>query len=53
MNYMNDIFWLAAANAVVWFGLGSYIAYLATRQRQIIRKIKNLELINDQDKHSS
>lgn len=50
---MEDIFWLAAANALVWFGLGAYIAYIATRQRQLARQLKNLETDYDREKRST
>lgn len=45
---MNDIFWLAGASAAVWLGMGFYIAWLAAKQRQLARQLKNLELNDDQ-----
>lgn len=46
---MDAIFWVAAASAIVWFGLGIYIAFLASAQRRIARQIKLLELANERD----
>lgn len=46
---MDAIFWLAAANAIVWLGLGAYIALLAAKQRQILRQLKTLENRHDAD----
>ncbi len=46
---MDAIFWLAAGNAIVWLGLGAYLALLGARQRQLLRQLKNLELEHEQD----
>lgn len=43
---MNALNWLMAANAVLWLGLGLYLARLALAQRRLERRIR-LEEHND------
>ena len=40
---MDDIFWLMAANMVVWLGLGVYLAFLASRQRILKQRLAQWE----------
>lgn len=36
---MNALNWLMAANAVLWLGLGAYLARLARVQRRLERRV--------------
>lgn len=40
---MDSIFWLIAANAAIWLGLGSYLAFMAARLRTLSVKLNQLE----------
>uniref|UniRef100_A0A7C4EJ74 CcmD family protein n=1 Tax=Fundidesulfovibrio putealis TaxID=270496 RepID=A0A7C4EJ74_9BACT len=39
--------YLLAANVVVWIGLCGYLAFVATRQKRLERRLKHLETLND------
>jgi len=41
---MNASTYLMAANAAVWIGVAGYVAWLATRQRRLERRLKQLEI---------
>ena len=47
---MDPIFWLAAANALIWIALGAYISLLAIKQRQLALRLKSLESEHDTGK---
>lgn len=47
---MDSLIAVIAANIVVWLGLGCYLAFLGLRQRQIARRLKQLELL-EEDSH--
>lgn len=36
---MDTIYWLMAGNAVVWVGLGAYLAFLARRERALALRL--------------
>ncbi len=38
---------LMYVNIALWFGIGAYVAYLATRQKDIKKKIDQFTNIND------
>lgn len=44
---MDAIFWLAAANAVIWIGTGFYLFFLAYNQKTLSLRIKQMELLNN------
>ncbi len=39
------IYWLAAANAAVWAGMGAYLVFLGLRQRTLARRLMQLGLL--------
>ena len=41
----NVIYWLVAANAAVWAGMGAYLVFLGLRQRALARRLMQLELL--------
>lgn len=44
---MNAINWLMAANAVLWLGLGAYLACLIRAQRHLERRVRLEEIDHD------
>lgn len=40
---MDTVYWLVAANAVVWVGLGAYVAFLAGRERALALRLDHWE----------
>lgn len=40
---MDTIFWLMAANMIVWLGLGGYLAFLGSRQRLLNQRLAQWE----------
>lgn len=40
---MDTIYWLMAANVVVWAGLGLYLAFLAGRERALALRLEEWE----------
>lgn len=36
---METVYWLMGANAVVWAGLGAYLAFLGGRERALSRRL--------------
>lgn len=44
---MDAIFWLVVANAIIWIGLGAYVAFLASRQNALARQLKLVEHEHD------
>lgn len=44
---MNALNWLMAANAVLWLGLGAYLAFLARTQRHLERRARLEEIDHD------
>ena len=39
------LIWLMAASAVIWLGIGGYLAFLAARQGEIKKRLQQLELL--------
>lgn len=39
--------YLFAANVLVWVGLGCYVAFLATSQQRLKRRLSRLEILHD------
>ena len=44
---MSGLNWLMGANAVLWVGLGLYMALMLVRQRALERRLKRLEEEHD------
>lgn len=44
---MSNMFWLMAANVVVWLGLGAYVCFLARSQSALERRVRHMEMIDD------
>lgn len=44
---MGNQTYLLAANIVVWLGLCGYLAFVASRQKHLERRLKQLETLND------
>ncbi|MDE7241713.1 CcmD family protein [Desulfovibrio sp.] len=40
---MDTLYWLLAANAVVWIGFGAYLAFLAGRERALALRLARWE----------
>ena len=40
---MSEIHWVLAASAVIWLGLGAYLAFMAARQRDVEQRLSALE----------
>lgn len=40
---MDTLYWLLGANAVVWLGLGAYVALLGARQRALAARLAQWE----------
>lgn len=41
--------WLAAAAAVIWLGIGCYLALLGARQRGLSLRIRQMEQMRNND----
>ncbi len=44
---MESFTWLLMANAAVWLGVGAYVFYIARTQKQLDKRIRQMELLND------
>lgn len=44
---MTAAFWLMAANAALWIGLGLYMAFLAAEQKKLERRMAQWEENHD------
>lgn len=44
---MDNLFWLMAANMVVWLGLGAYMFFLARAQSTLQRRLRHMEMMHD------
>ena len=44
---MDSLTWVILANAVVWLGIGGYVAYLAACQRALASRIRHMEMLNN------
>jgi len=43
---MDSSSWLLMANIAIWLGIGSYLCLLAHTQKQLDRRIRQMELLN-------
>lgn len=43
---MDTLTWVIMANAAVWIGIGSYMAFLAARQRSLAARLAQMEMLN-------
>ena len=43
---MDTLTWVIMANAAVWIGIGSYMAFLAARQRSLATRLAQMEMLN-------
>lgn len=43
-EYGDGVLWLAGASAVIWFGIGAYLAFLAVQQKNLVRRLRQMEL---------
>ena len=43
---MDTLTWVIMANAAVWIGIGSYMAFLAARQRSLAARRAQMEMLN-------
>ena len=46
---MSNQGYLLAANVVVWLGLCGYMAFVASRQKRLERRLKQLEALQHDD----
>lgn len=44
---VDDFWWLVIANAVVWLGLGAYLAFLGIVQKNQEKALQGAKLTND------
>ncbi|AEL79424.1 hypothetical protein Dde_4022 [Oleidesulfovibrio alaskensis G20] len=44
---MDSSNWLLMANAAVWLGVGAYLFFMARTQQQLDKRIRQMELMND------
>lgn len=44
---MTDLYWLLAANIVVWLGLGAYIAFLGCKQKSLDIRFQQWEILKN------
>lgn len=49
MPESDTIFWLMAASAVIWSGLGCYVAFLGVTQKGIQKQLQQLEILRHDD----
>jgi len=40
--------YLMAANVVIWLGVCGYVAFVATRQKHLERRLKQLDALRDE-----
>ena len=43
---MDNIYWLLAANAVIWLGLGAYIAFLGCKGAALHKRLRHMEMLH-------
>lgn len=48
---MNALHWLMAANALLWLGLGAYVAWMARSQRHLEQRILRQEQADQEENH--
>lgn len=42
---MDTPMWIMLTNALVWLGIGGYMAFLANNQAKIAKRLKQMEMI--------
>jgi CcmD family protein len=45
---MTDMQWLLCASVAVWLGIGGYAAFLASAQKIVERRVRQLEILRDE-----
>ena len=45
---MTDMQWLLCASMAVWLGIGGYVAFLASTQNKLERRMRQLENLRDE-----
>ncbi|WP_457571604.1 CcmD family protein [Desulfovulcanus sp.] len=40
--------YLIISNVLIWMGIGGYLFFLATKAKRLERKVKQLELLNNE-----
>ncbi len=45
---MDSSTWLMMANIAIWLGLGGYLCLLASNQKRLDRRIRQMELLKDE-----
>ncbi len=48
---MDHVDFIFAANAVVWLGIGGYLAFLALGQRRLAQRCQHLELLSHEQEN--
>lgn len=43
---MEAMTWIIVTNAIVWIGIGAYVAFLAARQRALALRLSQLEMLD-------
>lgn len=44
---MTDLYWLLAANIVVWTGLGAYLVFLGRAQKSLDIRLRQQEIMGE------
>jgi len=43
-----EVKYLIISNVIIWLGIGGYLFFLATKAKKLERKLKQLELLNNE-----
>jgi len=49
MTDMGKEIYLFVANALVWVGIGVYVAFMAVSQKRLERRLNRLEVLSEDD----
>ncbi|MBQ9407456.1 MAG: CcmD family protein [Desulfovibrio sp.] len=44
---MDSLTWVALTGALVWLGIGGYVAFLALEQRRLATRLRQREMLHD------
>ena len=44
---METLTWVLVTSAIVWLGLGAYVAFVALQQKQLRQRLEQLEILNN------
>ncbi|MEG2172909.1 MAG: CcmD family protein [Desulfovibrionaceae bacterium] len=44
---MTDLYWLLAANVVVWLGLGAYLVFIGRVQKSLDTRLHHWEILKN------